>query len=909
MLTTLPFRTLLLGGVAVIGLAPVPAAWAQDVAEEEEAQPAAPEPDAAEEEEEARPASDSPGPDAAAGNEIVVTATKRELTLQEVPVAVTVTTGETIERAFIRDIRDLASVVPSLRVSQLQSSANTNFFIRGFGNGANNAGIETSVGLFIDNVYRSRSAAMVGDLPDVARVEVLRGPQSTLFGKNASAGIISVVTREPQFDFGGNVEASYGNYDAAVLKGVITGPVSDGIAVSLAGGINKRDGYVRDVVSGTRTNERDRWFVRGQALFAPDNGVKVRLIGDYSKIDENCCAVVNLLPSASTAAILSPLVGGQVNTPAQRFDDVVFYNFPSTNRIKNYGFSGQVDYPIGPITLTSITSWRKLNAVTNQDSDFTSGELLSRNFQDLDIRTITQEFRVASNIEGPLNFLLGAYYFNEKIDQANQVLLGPDFRPYADLLIRGQSAGAFNLAAVEQLLGATQGNPALFAGRFFASGTGINEAYRLTNEAYTLFGQVDFKIAERLTLTAGLSYTRDKKRFATDVVSNEVFASLPLANFVTPASNVLIAQQVGGILGVPGGFASPAQIGAFAAGNRAAFAAIQAGSGAAAQQLLGLRPLQIFPPFLNVPNAVESGKIKDGDFSYTLRLAYDVNDSVNVYASYATGYKAASVNLSRDSRPFPADAAAIGAAGLGLPNLIFTSRYADPEDGTVYEAGLKGDWGPVTANIAVFKQDIKGFQSNIFAGTGFILTNAGKQSTFGIEFEGTARPVEPLLLSLAVTYLDPKYDDFQISAFGDLSGTTPAGVPPISATFAVEWDQPLGVGDDHLILRADYHYEAPFQPVEGLPGFLVRNPVSGAIDPASVPVALGVARSFKREINEVNGSLTWAMANGLELSVWGRNILNDRYIIQVFDSPAQQGSVSGYPSQPRTYGVAARFKW
>jgi len=137
--------------------------------------------------------------DLASGNAILVTATKREQTLQEVPVAVSVTTAETLDREQIRDLKDLQNIVPSLRVTQLQSSANTNFIIRGFGNGANNAGIEPSVGVFIDGVYRSRSASQISDLPNVSRVEVLRGPQSTLFGKNASAGIISMVTSPPSF--------------------------------------------------------------------------------------------------------------------------------------------------------------------------------------------------------------------------------------------------------------------------------------------------------------------------------------------------------------------------------------------------------------------------------------------------------------------------------------------------------------------------------------------------------------------------------------------------------------------------------------------------------------------------------------------------------------------------------------
>ena len=167
----------------------------------------------------------------------------------------------------MRDLKDLSSVVPSLRVAERQTSANTNFFIRGFGNGANNAGIEPSVGVFVDGVYRSRSAAQITDLPDVQRVEVLRGPQSTLFGKNASAGVISIVTQKPKFKFGGNVEATYGNYNAIVVKGVVTGPLSETVAASFAAGFNKRDGYNKNLATGIGVNDRDRWFVRGQLLF------------------------------------------------------------------------------------------------------------------------------------------------------------------------------------------------------------------------------------------------------------------------------------------------------------------------------------------------------------------------------------------------------------------------------------------------------------------------------------------------------------------------------------------------------------------------------------------------------------------------------------------------------------------
>ena len=222
----------------------------------------------------AQPAPDS-GFGANEGNEIIVTATKRAQTLQDAPVAVSVTTGETLERAQVRDIQDLQVLVPALRVVQLQGSAATNFFIRGFGNGSNNVGIEPSVGVFIDGVFRSRTASQLSDFPDIQRVEVLRGPQSTLFGKNASAGVISIVTREPSFSFGGSAEATYGNFDARVLKAYVTGPVSESVAVSLAGGLNKRDGYVPDLGFGGRNNARNRWFVRGKLLFAPSTDFSV----------------------------------------------------------------------------------------------------------------------------------------------------------------------------------------------------------------------------------------------------------------------------------------------------------------------------------------------------------------------------------------------------------------------------------------------------------------------------------------------------------------------------------------------------------------------------------------------------------------------------------------------------------
>ena len=195
-------------------------------------------------------------------NEVIVTATKRTTTLQETPLAISVTDNVTIENARIQDLNDLQSVDPSLRVNQLQTSTNTNFIIRGFGNGANNAGIESSVGVFVDGVYRSRSAARIGDLPKIERAEVLRGPQSTLFGKNASAGVISIVTAKPSAEKEGYAEVGYGNYNNFTGKAYYTNAIgNDGAAFSLGGGFNMRDGYADAQPGLSDLNDRNRWSI------------------------------------------------------------------------------------------------------------------------------------------------------------------------------------------------------------------------------------------------------------------------------------------------------------------------------------------------------------------------------------------------------------------------------------------------------------------------------------------------------------------------------------------------------------------------------------------------------------------------------------------------------------------------
>ena len=336
--------------------------------------------------------------------EVMVTATKRQQTLQEVPVAVTVTSGETIERARILDIIDLQSVVPSLRVPQFQSSTQVNFVIRGFGNGANNPGIEPSVGVFIDGVYRSRSAAQLADLTNIERIEVLRGPQSTLFGKNASAGVISVVTKGPEFDWSGNVEVTAGNYGALQTKGYVTGPLSDKAAFSLGGSYNEREGYADNLTLGTKVNDRDRWSLNSQLLFEPSDTMRFKFSVDYSEIDEICCTAANVVSGPTAAAI--PLLGGQLDNE-NPFSYNVYYNNDPRESVENGGISLHSDFEFENFSITSITAYRELDrANLSDDVDFTGADIIApqdniaSNFE-----TFTQEFRISSNGEGSVHWL------------------------------------------------------------------------------------------------------------------------------------------------------------------------------------------------------------------------------------------------------------------------------------------------------------------------------------------------------------------------------------------------------------------------------------------------------------------------------------------------------------------------
>jgi len=772
---------------------------------------------------------------------IMVTASKRLTGLQETPIAVTVIGGQAVEQTESLDLQDLQTLVPTLRVTPLQRSANTGFAIRGFGNGTNNTGIEPSVGIFIDGVYRSRAAAQIGDLPRLQQIEVLSGPQSTLFGKNASAGVISVRTEEPSYDFEGRFEAGIGNYNQRLLKGYITNGITDNFAISLSGGINTRDGYTNSVVGLGDLSNRDRWNIRGQALYEPDENTKIRFIADYSKIDENCCTVANAINGPSAGAI--SFLGGTVLDDADPFAYKSALNLDPTNTVDDGGISLQIDVDFDKFSFTSISAYRSNESDFLIDADFTSVDILN-NTGNTKIDTYTQEFRLTSIGTNKLDWMVGGFYFNENVKTGEKLFYESGTRPFFDTLLAGGGAAGL-LAGVEGVFG-------LAPGSFFSSGTQVNDDFTQDNEAYSLFVNFDYHLSDDLTATFGANYTQDKKTVGATQTNGDVLSSIDFDTALT-------------LFGVPLAYIPTL-----------------------APAIPTLKSLQFQPPQLVFPNSVEDGKKSDDEITWTARLAYKLNQNVNFFATAATGFKASSWNLSRDSRPFPNDLSALTSAGLVQANQVTGTRFAEPEKSTVYELGMKTQFEKGSFNITLFDQTIDDFQSSIFNGTGFVLSNAGTQSTQGIEFNSVFTPTESISLNLGGIFLDPLYDSFVggngVNGPEDLSGTKPAGIHGTSITAGIAYNFELDNGM-YGFVRGDYLYEDDVRLVDNIPD------------------------SLTREVNTVNASAGITLNNGIELKLWVRNLTNDEYFMSAFPTTLQPGSYSAYPNQPRTFGATISYSF
>ncbi|WP_395396316.1 TonB-dependent receptor (plasmid) [Novosphingobium sp. BL-8A] len=348
--------------------------------------------------------------------EIVVTAQKRTERLQDVPLAVTALSGDTLASRQINDTSALANAVPSLTYTQNNNVSNSTFRIRGIGTSLYNQGSESSVSTVIDGVVLARQAQGFADLADIERVEVLRGPQGTLFGKNATGGVISVVTARPTHEWTARAEATVAEQDEYRVKGTISGPLGDTLRARVSGFYNDVGGHIDNVANGKDKNGFTSWGLRGKLEWDATERLNLLLSADYRKTDADCCQPQYLQVSTPLlASLIAPLVAGRHNRQ-------VNIDSPSFNDTRQWIVSLEGNLELGDHTLTSITAWQKFDFDNNVDVDGLpyDGPLLLPYGQSkyllnggpAGVRQFSQELRLTSPEHQPLTYVLGLYYLD-----------------------------------------------------------------------------------------------------------------------------------------------------------------------------------------------------------------------------------------------------------------------------------------------------------------------------------------------------------------------------------------------------------------------------------------------------------------------------------------------------------------
>ncbi|OYU14636.1 MAG: TonB-dependent receptor [Alphaproteobacteria bacterium PA4] len=433
--------------------------------------------------------------------EILVTARRRVEDVQAVPAAVSVIDGDHIERSYTVNTALLSLLVPALNYSSA-NPRNTAFTIRGIGSSVvavsqANDGLEPGVGFYVDQVYHARPATAAFDFVDIDHIEVLRGPQGTLFGKNTTAGAIHILTGAPSFDWQAQGEVSYGEHDFLQTRAALSGPlVADRLAFRVSGLWTRRDGVLHNVTTGSDQNSLNNQAVRGQLLWQASDALTLRLTGDWSNFKSECCTQVylrtgtSLRPAARQFPALAAGIGyaPPSTNPYDRLTDIDARLAVDTNE---GGVSLVGDWDLGHATITSVTAWRFWNWNAANDRDYTSLRIQLQQGIPSRQDQISQEVRIASNGDGPLGYVAGLYYFRQ--------------------VITGRPISIYGPTAAYWLLGPTTGTPPVAVPANLLDGYGQDGATRFAADSYAAFGEVNWRATDRLTVTGGLRYTIEHK--------------------------------------------------------------------------------------------------------------------------------------------------------------------------------------------------------------------------------------------------------------------------------------------------------------------------------------------------------------------------------------------------------------
>ena len=793
-------------------------------------------------------------------DKIIVTAQKREEALQDVPVVVTALSEQMLEDNGVRDIKDLQNLVPGLTVTSTQSEAQTTARIRGVGTVGDNAGLESSVGIVIDGVYRPRNGVGFGDLGELERIEVLKGPQGTLFGKNTSAGVINVVTKRPTYQQSAEAELTVGNYGAVGVSGSYSDSFNDMAAFRLYAAKRKRDGYL-DVHTGagprTETEDQNQDFhtFRGQVLFEPSDTLDILLSGDYTNRDESCCASVTIIrgPTAPILDALSPDSG--VIPVANPFGREAWANRSSAQFMIDRGVSAQVDWEtpwLEGATFTSVTAQRKWQSTNGIDFDYSTADLLYRNPIEDDnftrFNTFSQEFRLTGSTP-KLDWLVGAFYADENLRRNEGYRVGSAYEPYLSIALLSRINPALAASPTAPLfLSQASGRP---FGTVFA-GHSARDRYEQESKSIGLFTNNTWHATDALDLTFGVRYTREQKDLA--------------SRYSNP----------NGGLGCAAMLSNPAQV----VSALVARGLTVAQASAAAPSVVGFACL----PWTNVRhNGRSTDQSRDEkEWSGTFKAAYRFNEHAMGYFSAARGYKAGGFNLDRVQSNTGLSS---GTSGIVPVNdTSFPGEFVDS-----YELGAKTTWlgGNLLLNATLFHQKYTDFQLNSFLGTSFVVRSIPKVTSQGLDAE-LLWQTGGWMVQTGLTYADTTYGDDPLpdADLALLPGSRPSFAPEWSTTASVGYNWDIGGS-----MKAGAHVGAKY---------MSEYNTGSDLDPQKKQDAYTVA----------NARFTIGSRNDRwSLELWSQNITDVEYYQVAIDAPLQTGTWNAFLGAPRTYGMTLRVKY
>ncbi|WP_174297517.1 TonB-dependent receptor [Sphingomonas bacterium] len=464
-------------------------------------------------------ASEDAGSGRTGDGEIVVTARRRNERLIDVPIAISAVGGQELAAKHLERLADLTVRVPNFSALQ-QNTRVSGLFIRGLGGNASNDGAEGGVGLIVDNVFFTHVGFSWLDFVDLDSIEIVRGPQGTLLGKNTTVGAVIVQTQKPSFTPSASIAGTYGNYGLWQTRSNVTGPLTDKLAARLTVANTSGGGWITNAVDGAKYLDSNRWSVRGQLLWQPASGVSDRLIAEhYDTYEYN-----NFYPVAGDilsnlrldGSVLSARTASWTQKVTQNLKLTPNYNAPynanfdTQGRLRSRvdGVSNELNVDLGGPTLTSISAWRRLYFRPYNDNDFTPLPVFRNGF-DVDVNQYSEEVRIASRSGKPIDWTIGGYYLHEDLESRLRTI----YFPYASAFFLGPTAASATLNGLE-----------------------VDRDGKLKVDSIAGFGQATWHATDRLSLTSGVRYTSEKK--SATVVGSSFGGSSPPAAVATPAYSI-----------------------------------------------------------------------------------------------------------------------------------------------------------------------------------------------------------------------------------------------------------------------------------------------------------------------------------------------------------------------------------